>query len=102
MDVWFAKLSSANANGSVDLDAKVKDIAERHNEQVSDLKPVKWGTVDAAEFTGKSAEGVRKVRLFVAGQYEVQAIASVVPGRKPNFSEMQQFIEGVKPMSITD
>lgn len=102
MDVWFAKLSGTNANGSFDLDAKVKDIAERHNEQVSDLKPVKWGTVDAAEFTGTSAEGVRKVRLFVAGQYEVQAIASVVPGRKPNFTEMQQFIEGVKPTSITD
>lgn len=102
MDVWFAKLSGTNANGSVDLDAKVKEIAERHNEQVSDLKPVKWGTVDAAEFTGKSTEGVRKVRLFVAGQYEVQAIASVVPGRKPNFSEMQQFTEGVKPMSMTD
>lgn len=102
MDVWFTKLSGANANGRVELDAKVKDIAERHNEQVSDLKPVKWGTVDAAEFTGKSAEGVRKVRLFVAGQYEVQAIASVVPGRKPNFSEMQQFIDGVKPTSTTN
>ena len=102
MDVWFAELAGPRASSYADLEAKAKDIAERHNEQISDMKSIKWGGVDAAEFTAKSTEGVRKVRLFVAGKYEVQAIASPVPGKAANLAEMQKFLDGLKPASIAE
>jgi hypothetical protein len=102
MDVWFAKLAGPRVSSYADLEAKAKDIAERHNEQISDIKSIKWGGVDAVEFTAKSTEGVRKLRLFVAGKYEVQAIASPVPGKVANLAEMQRFLDGLKPAAIAD
>lgn len=102
MDVWFSRLPAVSQGESFDLGAKINEIAERHNEQITDVKPVKWGTTDAAEFTATSTAGVRMVKLFLADMYEVQAIASPVPGKVANHVEMQRFIKSVKPISAVE
>lgn len=102
MDVWFTKLAGSGRSSDSDayLEAVIKDIAERHNEQISDMKPIKFASVLAKDITAKSTNGERRIRIFVTGKYEVQAIASPKPGAATNHDEMEKFIVGVKPAFI--
>ena len=103
MDIWFGKVSGPEHTGSEEyLEATMKDIAERHSEQVLDAKPMKLANILAKDFTVKSASAERKIRILVTGQYEVQAIASPKPGTAVNFEEMEKFIAGVKPAFISN
>ena len=100
MIIWFGKLASPQAHGSVDLNAKIKTMTEQRNEEVTEVTPSTFGNVSVADFAAKSADGVRRGRIFYTGKYEIQAIAAPVAGHAANLAEMRKFTDGVLPPFI--
>ncbi|USX15555.1 hypothetical protein NHH88_07170 [Oxalobacteraceae bacterium OTU3CAMAD1] len=100
MIIWFGKLASPQAHGSDDLNAKIKSMTEQRNEQITEVTPSALGNVSVADFSAKSADSVRRGRIFYTGRYEIQAIAAPVAGRTANLAEMKKFTDGVLPPLI--
>lgn len=100
MIIWFGKLASPQAHGSDDLNAKIKSMTEQRNEEITEVTPSALGNVSVADFSAKSADGVRRGRIFYTDRYEIQAIAAPVAGHTANLAEMKKFTDGVLPPFI--
>nr|WP_315260678.1 hypothetical protein [uncultured Duganella sp.] len=100
MIIWFGKLASPQPHGSDDLNAKIKSMTEQRNEEITEVTPSALGNVSVADFSAKSADSVRRGRIFYTDRYEIQAIAAPVAGHTANLAEMKKFTDGVLPPFI--